>query len=322
MACKKKALTLCLLLFLCGCEKKEIIPKATTSPSFGKADECDIWIHPHDPQKSALITNDKSSSGSLTVWDLDGNLLCTTTPLDEPVGVSIRRNLVACGLRSTNEIKIFAIDPDSRHLTDVTSDQKISTGFPDKTYGFCLYERETDNALFAFVSRKATDHIHQIYLEDDGTGKIKGTLVRKFGKEDQQDVVEGMIADDEQGTLYCADEQHALLKYRIDPDENRLIQIFGVQDGIEGDREGLALYKKPDGKGFLVLSSQGNSTFKIYRREDKNEFVKSVHLPGVTKTDGIAASSTSIPPKYPNGIFVAHDDRGNNYVLYDWDDFL
>lgn len=228
--------------------------------------------------------------------------------------------VVACGLRATNEIKIFKIDSKTRNLIDITTESGISTGFEKNTYGLCLYKRSSDGQLFAFVSRKATDNIHQIMLQDDGTEKIKGILIRQFGLKDQKSFVEGMVADDEYGYFYCSDERNAILKYRADPSVHRdpFIQAFGVADGIRGDREGLALYKLGSGKGYLIVSSQGDSTFKLYQREEKNKFVKSASLHGVRKTDGIAASSQSIPPYYPTGLFVAHDDTDNNFSLFDW----
>ncbi len=333
---RTKTLLICLLILLLGCGRVQehsthggAYSVAHTDSIPGKADEVGIWVDRHEPIKSVIIGNDKSPMGALYVYDLRGNLVDHTDDLNEPVGVSIRYDIVlstgsvdvvACALRSTNEIKLFKIDPKTRKLTDITTENGISTGFERDTYGLCLYKRASDGQLFAFVSRKKTDNIHQVLLEDDGAGKIKGTLVRKFGLKDQKSFVEGMVADDEYGYYYCSDEQNAILKYHADPNVKRdpFIQAFGVGDGIRGDREGLALYKKKKGKGYLIVSSQGDSTFKIYQREGKNKFVKSASLHGVWKTDGIAATSESIPPYYPTGVFVAHNDSDNNFVLFDW----
>ena len=299
----------------------------------GKADEVGIWVDRHDPIRSVIIGNDKAPMGALYVYDLRGNFVHRSPYLNEPVGVSVRYDIplsngktvdiVACGLRSTNQVKVFSIDPQTRELSDITTEEGILTGFERDTYGLCLYKRLKDGKLFAFVSRKETDNIHQILLQDDGKGKIKGTLIREFGLKDQKSFVEGMIADDEYGYLYCSDERNAILKYHADPTINRdpFIQAFGVADGIRGDREGLALYKMSKGQGYLVVSSQGDSTFKIYQRAGKNKFVKTAALHGVWKTDGIAITSQSIPPYYPTGVFVAHNDKENNFALFDWYSF-
>lgn len=307
-------------------------PKAETRPVPGEADELAFWKHPSMPDKSVVIGNDKSISGGLYVYDLAGHLLHRSPHINRPTGVSVRYNIrttlgtfdiVGCAVRSTNEIKVFAIDPETRTLVDMTTAEGIPTGFEKDTYGFCLYKRANDGQLFAFVTRKETDNIHQILLTDDGTGKLKGTIIRKFGKMEMKSFVEGMVADDEYGYLYCSDERYAILKFYADPNVRKgpFINAFGVRDGIQGDREGMALYKKPHGKGYLIVSSQGDSTFKIYQREGKNKFVKSAALRGVRRTDGIAATSLQIPPDYPTGVFAAHDDTDNNYVFFDWYEF-
>ena len=306
--------------------------KAETRPAPGKADEVGFWNHPRDPQKSVIVGNDKSASGALYVYDLNGKMIDRTEHINSPVGVSVRYHVtlgsksidvIGCAVRSTNEIKMFSIDPDTRKLTDITSGEKIPTGFKNDTYGFCLYKRARDGNLFAFVTRKDTDHIHQIAIEDDGTGKLKGSVIRQFGKAQIRSFVEGLVADDEYGYLYCSDEHYAILKFHADPSikKDPFIRSFGVRDGIIGDREGLAIYKKPHGKGYLIVSSQGDSTFKIYQREGNNKFIKSAALRGVRRTDGIATTSTRIPPMYPTGVFVAHDDTDNNYLLFDWYEF-
>ena len=306
--------------------------KAETVSLSGKADELAIWIHPKDPKQSLIIGNDKSVMGGLFAYDLQGHLITRSEYINEATGVSVRYgiqlstgtvDIVGCAVRGTNEIKVFSIDPTTRKLIDITSPEGIPTGFLKDTYGFCFYKRASDGQLFAFVSKKGTDYIHQIILYDDGMGKIRGSLVRKLGLKEQKSFVEGMVADDEYGYFYCSDETHAILKYHADPNvpKDPFIRAFGVGDGIRGDREGLAIYKKGKGKGYLIVSSQGNSTFKIYQREGNNKFIKTAALHGVSKTDGIATTSQPIPPYYPTGIFAAHNDGDNNYLFFDWYEF-
>lgn len=338
MGCTKKNLIVVFLLLACvGCVKVQdrtlrqgVRPKVETPSLPGEADECDIWTDQTTPSRSLLICNDKSALGALYAFDMNGKRVHRTTQMNRPVGVSVRSGIqmkdgslidvVGCGVRGTNEIKIFKIDPETRGFVDVTSEKGIPSGFEKDTYGFCLYKRLTDGQLFAFVSRKETDDLHQILLYDEGTGKFQGKIVRKFGRAQQKSFVEGMVADDEYGYLYCSDEQHAILKYYANPAVQKppFIRAFGLRDGIQGDREGLALYKKGSGQGYLIVSSQGDSTFKIYERAGNNSFVKAVMGYGVTKTDGIAATSFRILPNFPTGIFVAHNDSGNNYALFDW----
>ena len=99
------------------------------------------------------------------------------------------------------------------------------------------------------MSRKKRDHIHQIEFYEDAEGKCAGRIVRKFGKSDH----EGMVADDEYGYDDCSDERHAILKYYADSNikQGPFIRAVGQKDGIQGDREGLGLYIKPKGAGYL-----------------------------------------------------------------------
>lgn len=339
MDCQKTFLIFCLGIIVVGCGginqphiREGARAKAKTRPMAGYADECAIWADKDDPKNSVVIGNDKSPLGALYVYNLSGDLISKSKHMNRPVGVSVRYGIkigqeqvdvVGCAVRSTNEIKLFKIDPKTKKLFDMTSKIGITSGFQDKTYGFCLYKRSYDGKLFAFVSRKKTDHIHQIEFYEDEEGKFAGRIVRKFGKSDQKGFVEGMVADDEYGYYYCSDERHAILKYYADPNIKKgpFIRAFGMKDGIQGDREGLGLYIKPKGKGYLIVSSQGNSTFKIYAREGSNAFIKTAALRKVTQTDGIGISSLSMPPDYPYGIFVAHSNLGNNYLFFDWKEF-
>ena len=322
-----------ILLFLAACtENKKPNPKVVTTDVYGDADECAFWIDQKDPNKSVLIGNDKSDIGALYVWDLEGNLIFKTETLNRPVGVDVRYgmkiynrevDIVVCGVRSSNELKVFEIDPNSRKLIDITTKDKILTKFPINTYGVCLYKRKDDGEIFAFVSAKKRENIHQIQLRDDGRGGVKGVLIRSFGKKDQKSYVEGMIADDDFGYLYCSDEKKGILKYLANPKlkDNALLSRFALDDNIKGDREGLGLYKKDLKSGYLVLSSQGNSEFKIYDRGGNNTFLKTVKPLGIKHTDGIAVTSVSIPPKFLKGIIACHSGA-KHFVFYDWQEFF
>ena len=140
-------------------------------------------------------------------------------------------------------------------------------------------------------------------------------------------LAEGFVVDDELGHLYVAEEDVAVHKYVADPSlgVDDAIATFATGDGIVGDREGIALYLCSDGTGYLILSSQGNSTIKIYEREGNNSFVKTIVAlnedgePGLG-TDGLDVTSASIPGILAEGFLVVHDQGGNRYHVYDWRD--
>ncbi|MBT4880019.1 MAG: phytase [Alphaproteobacteria bacterium] len=297
----------------------------------GDADDPAIWIDRENPEKSLIIADDKEVNGALYAWDLSGAEVYKTETLNRPTNVDVRydidvngqkEDIVACAIRGTNEIKVFKMDPKNKVLVDITAPGGISTGFPVDTYGFTLYKRSSDGTLFGFVSSKNKDHIHQIRLHGDGNGRVAGEFVRQFGEPDMVRYVEGMVADDEKDFLYAADERRGILKYKADPAlyEHKVKNVFATKDGIHRDREGIALYKCPNGDGYFLLSDQAGDSLKVYERQGKNKFIGTLMTKGSTETDGIEVTSHSLGSKFPEGIIVAHNDGNKNFVIYDWRD--
>ena len=168
------------------------------------------------------------------------------------------------------QIKVYKINPSNGTLSDITTDSGILTPQLDDPYGLCLYQRPSDGAMFVIQSTQAgaKSNLYQYRLEDDGKGKVKGTHVRTFGNNTIQQFVEGLVADDELGYVYASDETHAIRKFYADPSRgnNNQIVAFALNDGISGDREGLAIYHCSNGKGYLLASNQSGTDVKVYRQ--------------------------------------------------------
>jgi 3-phytase len=92
------------------------------------------------------------------------------------------------------------------------------------------------------------------------------------------------------------------------------------------------VYARDDGTGYLIASSQGDSSFRVYRREGDNEFVDSFRVAAcsdgsvdeVTRTDGIEVTSRSLGEKWPKGILVVQDHKNTpgepqNFKYVSWD---
>lgn len=153
----------------------------------------------------------------------------------------------------------------------------------------------------------------QYELTDNGSGKINGNLVRQFKLATQS---EGMVADDEYGMVYIAEEDHAIWKYDAEPDgSSEPLRRVDIADGrrLQDDIEGLALYYGKDGKGYLMASSQGNSSYAIYERQSDNAYISnftisaSPTVDGTSFTDGIDVLGYGLGKDFPHGIFVAQD---------------
>jgi 3-phytase len=192
-----------------------------------------------------------------------------------------------------------------------------------------IYRRPQDGAVFVLTSTQegATHDLHQYRLEDDGTGHVKGTYVRKLGAGSISKFVEGIVVDDALGWVYAAEEGKAVYKYNADPDQDvtKPLASFAQGDEIVGDREGMAIYDCGGGKGWILLSSQGDGTVKVYRREGepgnphKHVLVATLATSGSSSTDGLDVTSRTAVG-FPLGFLAKHDASGRNFVLYSWSD--
>ena len=141
---------------------------------------------------------------------------------------------------------------------------------------------------------------------------------------------EGCVADDVTGDLYIAEEDVAIWKYGAEPDAGReRTRVDGVGSGghLTADIEGLAIYYRGDGGGYLLASSQGSDAFVVYERGGDNAYVTTFAIDdgavdGVSHTDGLDVTNAGLGTAFPDGLFVAQDDRndgGNqNFKLVPW----
>lgn len=312
-------------------------PTAYTASVPGDADDCAIWIHPVDPSLSLILGTDKASGDGLHVWSLQGEAL-QRLAVARPNNVDVRQevlvdgvmqDLVVVSLRRGGGLRVFRVDPLSRLLSDVTAPGGLSTTEVEDPYGVCLHHRRDDGALFAFVTSRSgasARGVHQYALRGNGAGLVEGLFVRTVGASTIKSLVEGLVADDAAGHLYAAEENVAIHKLVADPvlalDEP--IAAFAIEDDIRGDREGLALYACSDGTGYVILSSQGNSTLKLYPLQgadgnpDFHPLLLTVKTPGATSSDGVEATSLDLGPGFPQGLVLKHHSRGRSFALFPW----
>jgi len=298
------------------------------------ADDPAIFVHPTDPTKHAIIVTDKK--GGLLVHDLSGKPL-QYLPDGKMNNVDLRGGfrlggktvtLVVASDRTRKAIAIYTIDPDTRQLTSV-ADGVQATGLSDP-YGLCMY-RNRKGATFVFIS-DPDGGVRQWKLVATPAGKVRAEQVRDL-KFDTQ--TEGCVADDETGALYIAEEDIALWKLGAEPSTGTARKaVVRVVDNpaLKDDLEGVGLYAQPGGKGYLVVSSQGNNSYAIFRREGDNAYVGSfaviadgaTGIDGVSETDGLEVTSASLGAGLESGAFVAQDGRNvsppekQNFKLVPW----
>jgi len=278
-------------------------------------DDMCIWIHPTNKSQSTIIASDKGAN-KLFVYDLDGNTLQTIDVPGMPGNIDIRYNFdlngeltdfIGYNDRSSSTLRFYKINKDTRDLSYISS---FSSG---SNYGFCLYRSFITGKYFAFSSNSSSD-IKQYELYDN-SGTIEGTYIRTL--DNGSGNTEGMVCDDEGGTLYAGNESDGIYKYTAEPSgpsTGTLIAATGT-NGFSADVEGLTLYYMSDGEGYLIASSQGNSRFYVFNRKPPHDYVNYFTVVGVGSTDGIDVTNVSLNSTFQAGIFLCHDGTGSPYVI-------
>lgn len=323
----------------------KIFPKLATDSVRVDADDPAIWVNAANPALSVIIGTDKDSAhGGLYVWNLQGEQL-QFVPIERPNNVDVRHGM-KLGARTidiavTQEcrkqtLRVFEINTVDGKLIDITTREGIATPELEAPYGLCLYRRPSDGAMFVIASSRAGEsarHLHQYQLFEDEHGKIRGKYVRAFGRNSIADKVEGLVADDEFGYVYAADEEAAVRKYHADPanDNANELAAFALEDGIFGDREGLAIYRCDAKSGYLLLSSQKGkrySSIKVYRREGEpgnpheHKLLTTLDTVGSNETDGLEVTHHGVHEQFPHGMIVKHDSPGRHFKIYSWKDIM
>lgn len=328
----------------------QITPDRYTEAVTDDADDPSIWLHPTDPSRSLIIGTNKvaAPNGALVVFGLDGKIRQTVAGIDRPNNVDIEQGVVINGApmdlaitteRLQHRLRVFQIAADGSGISQVGVVPVLEgqTGDLSEPMGIALYKRPSDGALFAIVAPKlgpASNYLWQYRIEGDGRGGIKGTMVRRFGNFSEKAAepgefgeIEAMVVDDALGYVYYSDERYGIHKWHADPDHAdaaRELAVFGLE-GYQMDREGLGLYVKADGTGYLVSTDQipTGSIYKLYRREGESgdphrHVVIAEAKTNVDETDGLEVTSTPLPG-FPNGLVVAMNSGPRNFALFDWD---
>ncbi|MBK6426340.1 MAG: phytase [Blastocatellia bacterium] len=288
------------------------------------ADDPAIWVHPTNRSKSLVIGTDKK--GGLNVYDLKGRPVQSVRDgrmnnVDLRDGFRLGGKtvaLVTAGNRTDDTLAIYALDHKTRMLTNVAA-RPIKTA---TAYGSCMYLSAKTGKYFYFLANKV-GFVEQWELFDDGTGKVDAKKVRDFTVGGQ---LEGCVADDDLGVLYVGEEEVGVWKYPAEPDGGTQGHSVARAGAIlVPDVEGISIAKTGPGRGFVIVSSQGNNTYAIFRREGENDYVRSFRIAdgggidGTSDTDGIDVTTVGLGWKFRHGLLVVQDgtnDGSNQNFKY------
>ena len=295
----------------------EVIADVETQAVINPGDAADdpaIWVHPTDPSMSRIYGSDKK--GGIAVYDLQGKELFYYT-VGNINNIDVRYNfplgkekvdILGGSNRSTNNIDIFRIEPDSGKLLNISA-RDFHSGVGE-VYGFSLYHSPKLDTFYAFVNSKS-GNVEQWKLFPTDTGTIDAKLIREFSVGGQ---TEGMVADDILGYLYIGQEEKGIWKYLADPGKHyhRVKVADTSKKYIVPDVEGLSLYYADSSHGYLIASVQGNNTFAIFERQGRNKYIGRFKIvdngiDGVMDTDGIDVTNLNLGSTFPEGVFVVQD---------------
>ncbi len=305
--------------------------------SFGDAaDDPVIWANPDHPADSLVIATDKKAG--MYVYDMQGKVL-QFRPDGKMNNTDLRENfelagkkiiLVTASDRTHKAVAIYRLDPHTRRLIDV-ADGLQATGLKDP-YGLCMYQSAKTGNTFVFIN-SPEGLMRQWQLLGAGNGRVRIKQVREFKMQSQ---AEGCVANDASGTLYVGEEDVALWRLNAEPDGgDSMTAVDRVADNpaVKDDLEGSGFYDLGDGRGYIVVSSQGNDSYAVYRSWGDHAYLGSFAviadaesgIDGISETDGLDISSHNLGPGFEHGAMVAQDGRNvmpaenQNYKYVPWE---
>ncbi|MFM8821134.1 MAG: phytase [Phenylobacterium sp.] len=290
------------------------------------ADDPAIWRDPRNPERSLIVGTDKKAG--LHVYRLSGESVHFTA-----AGRVNNVDLLDLGARGVLVVASDRNDPAQALLKLYRLDTRRGALIPlgetgggaGEAYGVCLAVLAREIHAFSVLK---DGQIVQVRLDLTKAGAL-GTPVRTLRVPSQ---AEGCVVDPRTGALYVGEEAAGVWAFDARPGgtaEGRLaIRIDNVQ--LTADVEGLALLPEGRTRGWLVVSSQGDNAYALYRLPDlapAGRFrIAGGPIGATEETDGIALASGRFSRTYPDGLFVAQDGNNapdaQNFKLASWAEIL
>jgi len=228
-------------------------------------------------------------------------------------------------------ISLFLYDPASTAADNGVRRWGLAASDVAEPYGFCVGRRE--GQIHAVLVAK-DGGVRQYVISADAAGAPVSREVRRFNI---GSISEGCVVDEDSGALYINEENVGVWRYDLNPASGAArVQVAPVDNKrLTADAEGAAILKDGD-KRYLIVSSQGDSTFPVWRIDGAEPVyagrfsvqdgpkVSGVAVDGVTGTDGIDALGGRVGERFPEGLVVVQDDVNDagtqNFKYIDWRD--
>ena len=310
-----------------------VVATVETDPVASRGDAADdpaIWVNHVDPASSVILGTDKKRG--LAVYDLAGKSLqfiergdLNNVDLRQGITLEGRETALAAATNRTEiTLDVFEISEDGR-LKFVHAEPLVM----EEPYGLCMMLDEYGDS-FVFVNDKSGEYQHWQLSAD---GVLDPRLLGEFKL---QSSPEGCVVDDAASVLYAGEEERGVWKMPADAaraSEKTLIDRTG--DGrLVADVEGMAIYHESAGVSYLVVSSQGDDSFAVYRIEENDRYLGSfrvvddsalnIDIDGAEETDGLDVTSVPLGSGFPHGLLVVqdgynrHPNENQNFKIVDW----
>jgi 3-phytase len=304
------------------------------------ADDPAIWVHPTDPSLTRVIGTDKGFG--LLVFDMSGQIVQRLhdgqlNNVDLRVGfpfadgtkpIVVATNRTDLPSEDKNSLLIYFIDesdgtlyPADTRIVRVEALDGVNEGITADIYGVALYHSAVDGRFHVFANFKS-GWVIQLGLSPAQSGTEIVAVHERSWKLDS--LPEGMVADDELGHIYVGEEAVAVWKLNAEPHATTagvMVDQVGSSTIPQPDIEGMAIYKSGPRTGYLVVSSQGDSSYCVYDRAGDNAFIRKfdiLQLDGdidrVTETDGLEVVPTALSDAFPAGMMVVQDDVNERFT--------
>jgi 3-phytase len=319
-------------------EKTVTVPAAgeTAAVATANADAADdpaIWSA--GPGRTAMLGGRQVDSfvlgtdkkAGLYAYGLDGKVLQflpdgLLNNVDLREGFSGGQVLIGASDRGRMGTALYLFDPASTDETNALKPWGVLPSDLAEPYGFCMGKR--GDAFLAVLIGKDGE-VRQYRIEDDN-GQAKATLERRFAVGSQ---AEGCAIDDVAGRLYIGEEAKGVWRYGVATNDDAKARVLlAPMDSkrLVADVEGVTVIHDKDAT-FLVVSSQGDSAFAVWRIDGEPDYKGRFHIgpgggaDGVSGTDGVAALGGTVGP-FAEGLLVAQDDENEgapqNFKFVNW----
>ena len=321
---------ICFSFFVLGDPEDKVVyvvnPNAETPQVVTKGDAADdpaIWINNISTTNSLIFGTDKKSG--VYTYDLDAKKI-GYTELGNINNIDLRSinldefgsyTFIFASNRTTSSLDLWIYEDEAMDALAKSKKFNIENNpsFKGSTniivYGVCAgYDQEF--GVIAFITEDEGSRVQMWSYSENGL-----SLLKTFNNANAAQS-EGCVYDDENETIFISREGDKGILKAFSVDGFKYLQDVDSRAGeIEGDPEGVSIYKTSNKEGYLVVSSQGNSTFNLYNRKTPYQYVGTFMILGaqgideVRDTDGIDVSSIPLPG-YPRGMMVAQDGFNTN----------